>query len=85
MLPVDDGVGHQRGEAKQRFPDVDPHVLDPMVEWLESPEAPAEMRWKLLQRGLWVHGVATLFDYMRARVSLPPPTLLSRVHRSLQC
>ncbi|QUH03267.1 alpha/beta fold hydrolase [Saccharopolyspora erythraea] len=72
MLPVDD-------EAKQRFPDVDPHVLDPMVEWLESPEAPAEMRWKLLQRGLWVHGVPTLFEYMRAMMDFQLSPVAARI------
>ena len=59
MLPLDD-------DTKARFPDIDPHLLDPMVEWLRSSEAPAGLRWRMLQRGPWVHGVNSLFDYVRS-------------------
>ncbi|MBX5442948.1 MAG: alpha/beta fold hydrolase [Solirubrobacteraceae bacterium] len=55
-LPLDDA-------QKAAFPDVDPHVLDPMEAWLRGPDADPAMRWRMLQRGLWVHGKATLFDY----------------------
>ncbi len=52
-------------EQKAAFPDgVDPHALDAMEEALRSPDADPFMRWVLLQRGLWVHGKDTLFDYL---------------------
>jgi Alpha/beta hydrolase family len=43
-------------EQKAAFPNIDPKCLDPMVEWLRGPSADPMLRWKLLQRGLLVHG-----------------------------
>lgn len=51
---------------KAAFPNIDPTLLDGMVKALESPTADPMLRWKLLQRGLWVHGVDTLFAYLKA-------------------
>jgi pimeloyl-ACP methyl ester carboxylesterase len=56
-LPVSD-------DLKARFPDIDSRLLDPMREWLDSPEADPLLRWRLLQRGPWVHGVDSLFEYL---------------------
>jgi pimeloyl-ACP methyl ester carboxylesterase len=53
-------------EEKVKFPDVDPALLQPMVDWLNGPEADPMLRWRLLQRGTWVHGVTTLFDELAA-------------------
>jgi alpha-beta hydrolase superfamily lysophospholipase len=51
-------------EEKERFPnDVDPEKLAPMDEYLRGPDADPMQRWRLVQRGLWVHGVDTVFDY----------------------
>ena len=55
MLPISD-------EEKRRFPDIDPESLHPMEEWLRGPEADPMLRWRLLQRGLWVYGADNLFD-----------------------
>jgi alpha-beta hydrolase superfamily lysophospholipase len=53
-------------EQKASFPDgVDPAALAPMEEYLRSPDADPLMRWRLIQRGLWVHGVPTFFDYAK--------------------
>jgi dienelactone hydrolase len=54
-LPISD-------EDKTRFPDVNPSALDPMEGWLRQ-QAPPMLRWRLLQRGLWVNGADSLFDY----------------------
>ena len=52
-------------EEKAAFPDgVDPHSLDAMEQGLRSPDADPFMRWSLVQRGPWVHGKETLFDYL---------------------
>ncbi len=73
-------------EERRRFPDVDPAVMDPMEEFLRGPDAPAALRWRLIQRGLWVHGKETLYDYFAemTRYELSPvaaditcPTLLT--------
>lgn len=55
-LPISD-------EEKQRFPDIDPESLRPMEEWLQGSEGDSMLRWRLLQRGLWVNGVDNLLDY----------------------
>jgi len=51
-------------EQKAAFPDIDPAVLTPFEEWVRSPEAPAMLRWSLIQRGLWVNGVDSIYDYV---------------------
>ncbi len=49
-------------QIKQQLPNVDPAVLEPFLEQsLANPVG----RWALQQRGLWVHGVKTLMDYLR--------------------
>jgi alpha-beta hydrolase superfamily lysophospholipase len=51
-------------EEKERFPDgVDPRALDEMERSLRSPDADPFLRWRMIQRPLWVHGKRTLFDY----------------------
>jgi pimeloyl-ACP methyl ester carboxylesterase len=56
-LPLSDG-------DKASFPDgVDPAKLAPLEEQLRGDGGDPMTRWKLLQRGLWVHGKGTLFDY----------------------
>ena len=54
-LPISD-------EDKAHFPDINPSALDPMEGWLRQ-QAPPMLRWRLLQRGLWVNGADSLFDY----------------------
>jgi pimeloyl-ACP methyl ester carboxylesterase len=74
-------------EDKEQFPDIDPAKLAPMEEYLNSPDAPAMLRWSMIQRGMWVHGVPTLFDYLKdfAGFEISPvagnitcPTLITR-------
>jgi pimeloyl-ACP methyl ester carboxylesterase len=62
-------------EEKSVFPDgADPHCLDAMEKSLRSPNADPFVRWSLLQRGPWVHGKETLFDYLAdaARFEVSP-------------
>jgi acetyl esterase/lipase len=51
-------------EQKAAFPDIDPKLLDPFEEWLRGPDAPAMLHWSLIQRGLWVNGVDSVYDYV---------------------
>jgi hypothetical protein len=53
-------------EDRTRFPDVDPGLLAPMEAWLCGPDADAMLRWRLIDRGMWVHGAGSLFDYLAA-------------------
>ncbi|WP_172838240.1 alpha/beta hydrolase family protein [Terriglobus roseus] len=73
-------------EAIRRFPEIDRSVFSRWEEKLRSPEADPMMHWKIVQRGLWVHGVESLFDLIceLGRYELSPyvsqiecPTLLT--------
>ena len=68
-------------EEKQRFPDIDPESLRPMEEWMRSPEGDPMLRWRLLQRGLWVNGVDNLFDYFASMLHYE----LSPVANQISC
>jgi pimeloyl-ACP methyl ester carboxylesterase len=95
-LVADPGQGDQRDailpllplsdEQRAAFPNIDPKFLDGMAKALEGPDADPLLHWSLRQRGPWVHGVDTLFDYLKALVgfevlSVAPqitcPTLLT--------
>src|SRR4029079_1160332 len=74
-------------EQKAAFPNIDPAVLEPFEAWLRSPDAPSMLRWSLLQRGLWVNGVDSIYAYavdmMRYQLSpvaknIACPTFLSQ-------
>jgi pimeloyl-ACP methyl ester carboxylesterase len=62
MLPLDD-------EAKARFPDIDPRLLDPMEAAFASPGADPMMVWRLVKRGQWVHGVDSLYELFKAMMA----------------
>ena len=49
-------------EVRDHLADVDPAVLQPLFAWMA--EEPA-LHWAFIQRGLWVHGLESLFDYIR--------------------
>jgi pimeloyl-ACP methyl ester carboxylesterase len=68
-------------EEKQRFPDIDPESLRPMEEWLRGPEADPMVRWRLLQRGLWVNGVDNLLTYFASMLDYE----LSSVAGQISC
>ncbi len=53
---------HLPPEVILNFPDIDPHVFDAVEEQFRSPAADPMASWKILQRGLWVHGVDSLYD-----------------------
>jgi pimeloyl-ACP methyl ester carboxylesterase len=74
-------------EQKAAFPNIDPALLEPFEAWLRSPDAPSMLRWSLLQRGLWVNGVDSVYAYavdmMRYQLSpvaknIACPTFLSQ-------
>lgn len=49
----------------ERYPDVPNELLAPMAEAIHADRA---QRWAVERRGFWVHGVATLAEYLRATV-----------------
>lgn len=74
MLPLTD-------EQKAAFPNIDPALLDPMAKWLNSPEAPPMLYWRLVQRGFWVDGVDNVFDFFVDALRYE----LSRVAGNIAC
>jgi pimeloyl-ACP methyl ester carboxylesterase len=66
-------------DDRARFPDVDPALLAPMDAWLRGPEGDPMLRWKLLGRGLWVHGLDSLFDYLRDLCGYEVSPVASRI------
>jgi pimeloyl-ACP methyl ester carboxylesterase len=51
-------------ELRATFPaGVDRTPFDEQDRQLRSDQADPTMRWRMIQRGLWVHGVDTLYDY----------------------
>ena len=56
---------HLPPEMTAGFPDVDPHIFDPVEKQLRSSAADPIMRWKVIQRGLWVHGLSSVYELAR--------------------
>ncbi len=80
-LWADPGLWDQRDripvaeEQRASFPEgADPAPFAAIEESLRAPDGNVMLRWRLLARGLWVHGVDTLFDYFAelARFELSP-------------
>jgi pimeloyl-ACP methyl ester carboxylesterase len=46
----------------EKFPDVDPEVLEPIVEHIQKTPA---LRWAIVQRAFWVHGIDSLSEYLK--------------------
>jgi hypothetical protein len=49
-------------EALEGLPDIDPSLLKPIEERIMSD---ASLRWSVVQRAYWVHGIDSLADYLR--------------------
>ena len=49
-------------EVLERFPNVDPEVLEPIVEHIQKTPA---LRWAIIQRAFWVHGIDSLSEYLK--------------------
>jgi pimeloyl-ACP methyl ester carboxylesterase len=49
-------------EALEDLPDIDPSLLKPIEERIMSD---ASLRWSVVQRAFWVHGIDSLADYLR--------------------
>jgi pimeloyl-ACP methyl ester carboxylesterase len=49
-------------EALEDLPDIDPSLLEPIVEHIMSD---ASLRWSVAQRAFWVHEIDSLAEYLR--------------------
>lgn len=70
-------------EVLEKLPDVDPEVLKPLEEHIRATPA---LRWAVVQRAFWVHGIDSLSEYAHilrnyslkeAAVDIRCPTLLT--------
>lgn len=48
---------------KADFPNIDRSKIDSMEQSIRGEAAPPMLKWRLIDRGLWVNGTETLFDY----------------------
>jgi pimeloyl-ACP methyl ester carboxylesterase len=53
-------------ETFDKLPDVDPSVLDPFMEKIR---ANPKLRWSVVQRNFWVHGVDSLLEFLKVSVA----------------
>src|SRR5918997_2898682 len=63
-------------DVLEKFPNVDPEVLEPLVEHIQ--ETPA-LRWAIVQRGFWVHGVDSLSEYLKLAEDYSLKEVVSRI------
>jgi pimeloyl-ACP methyl ester carboxylesterase len=49
-------------EKFDKLPDVDPSVLEPFMEKIR---ANPKLRWSIVQRNFWVHGVNSLLEFLK--------------------
>lgn len=47
--------------ALDHLPEIDPAILDPIMAHIE---ADPRLRWSVVQRGFWVHGISSLGEYL---------------------
>jgi pimeloyl-ACP methyl ester carboxylesterase len=52
-------------ETLDKLPDVDPSVLEPLMEKIR---ATPKLRWSIVQRNFWVHGVDSLLAFLKVSV-----------------
>src|ERR687894_2135237 len=63
-------------DVLEKLPDVDPEVLEPIVEHIQ--ETPA-LRWAIIQRGFWVQGVDSLSEYLKLAEDYSLKEVVSRI------
>jgi pimeloyl-ACP methyl ester carboxylesterase len=49
-------------DVLEKFPNVDPEALEPIVEHIQATPA---LRWAVVQRAFWVHGIDSLSKYLK--------------------
>jgi pimeloyl-ACP methyl ester carboxylesterase len=63
-------------EALEDLPDVDPARLEPLMAHILSD---ASLRWAVVQRAFWVHGVESLADYLRIAKDYELSSVVDRI------
>ena len=63
-------------EALKDLPDIDPSLLEPIMERIMSD---ASLRWSVVQRAFWVHGIDSLADYLRVAKDYELSSVVDRI------
>ena len=63
-------------EALEDLPDIDPSLLGPIEEHIMSD---ALLRWSVVQRAFWVHGIDSLADYLRIAKDYELSSVVGRI------
>ena len=64
-------------DVLEKFPDVDPEVLEPIVEHIQKTPA---LRWAIIQRAFWVHGLNSLSEYLKISEDYSLKEVVSQIH-----
>ncbi len=64
-------------DVLDKFPDIDPEVLEPFVERIQATPA---LRWAIIQRGFWVQGVGSLSEYLKLAEDYSLKEVVSQIH-----
>ena len=63
-------------EALEDLPDIDPSLLEPIMDYIMSD---ASLRWSVVQRAFWVHGIDSLADYLRVARDFELSSVVDRI------
>ena len=63
-------------EALEDLPDIDPSLLKPIEERIMSD---ASLRWSVVQRAFWVHGIDSLANYLRIAKAYQLSTVVDKI------
>ena len=63
-------------EALEDLPDIDPSLLEPIMEHIMSD---ASLRWSVVQRAFWVHGIDSLAEYLRVAKDYELSSVVDRI------
>ena len=63
-------------EALEDLPDIDPSLLEPIEDYIMSDPS---LRWSVVQRAFWVHGIDSLADYLRVAKDYELSSVVDRI------
>jgi hypothetical protein len=63
-------------EALEDPSSIDPSLLKPIVDYIASD---ASLRWSVVQRAFWVHGIESLADYLRTAKDYELSSFVERI------
>ena len=64
-------------EALEDLPNIDPSLLEPIMDYIV---ADTSLRWSVVQRAFWVHGIDSLADYLRIATDYELSSVADRIH-----